>query len=223
MAALGGLVAGIAHEINTPVGISVTAASHLQNRTQQFSSDVASGKIKKSELDAFLGTARESSDLILSNLDRAAEIISSFKKVAVDQSNEERRRFDVKSYVEEIVLSLRPETKRTEIDVVVDCPEGIVLDSYPGAFSQIVTNFIMNSLLHAYEDGDRGTIRLSIRERDDWLVFTYSDDGKGIPAGLVNKIFDPFFTTKRNQGGSGLGLHIVYNIVTQRLKGMLVY
>ena len=125
----------------------------------------------------------------------------------------------MKSYVEEIVLSLRPETKRTEIDVVVDCPEGIVLDAYPGAFSQIVTNFIMNSLLHAYEDGDRGTIRLSIRERDDWLVFTYSDDGKGIPAGLVNKIFDPFFTTKRNQGGSGLGLHIVYNIVTQRLKG----
>lgn len=221
MAALGSLVAGIAHEINTPVGIGVTAASHLETRNRDFSQLYEQGKMKRSDLDKFLDTVKQSSDLLLSNLNRAAGIIGSFKQVAVDQSSEERRVFQVREYLDEILLSLQPALKKNRHHVEVRCEEEVELDSYPGAFSQIVTNLVMNSLLHAYETDEEGHLIFELKRVSERFIFKYSDDGKGISEEHLSKIFEPFFTTKRNQGGSGLGMHIVYNLVTQRLQGKL--
>jgi len=221
MAALGGLVAGVAHEINTPVGVGVTAASTLQDRTSGFSEIYKSGQMKRSDLDKYLNIAEQSSAMILRNLERAAELIQSFKQVAVDQSSEERRSFLVKAYLEEILLSLRPKLKKTQLTIEVNGDDSLTLDSYPGAFSQIVTNLVMNSLLHAYGPDDQGKLTFDLGQRDGHLIFEYNDDGKGIPQENLSKIFEPFFTTKRTQGGSGLGLHIIYNLVTQRLGGAI--
>jgi signal transduction histidine kinase len=221
MAALGGLVAGIAHEINTPLGIGVTAASLLADKTSDFQETYQNGQMKRSDLEKYLKTAGQSSQMILNNLHRAAELIHSFKQVAVDQSSEERRTFKVKDYLEEILLSLRPKLKRTQHVIDIHAPDDLVLDSYPGAFSQIVTNLVMNSLVHGYEPEDRGHLIFDLKQNDGHLIFEYSDDGKGIPPENLGKIFEPFFTTKRGQGGSGLGLHIVYNLVTQKLNGTI--
>ena len=221
MAALGGLVAGIAHEINTPVGIGVTAASHLETRNKDFDTKFKDGTMKRSDLANYLDTTQQSCELILSNLNRAAEIIGSFKQVAVDQSSEERREFKVGEYLQEVLLSLRPEIKRTKHQVTVSGDDDVVLDTYPGAFAQIITNFVMNSLTHAFEPEAEGHISIEMRRQGPRFVFTYTDDGKGIPEEHQSKIFEPFFTTKRNQGGSGLGMHIVYNLVTQRLNGRI--
>jgi PAS domain S-box-containing protein len=221
MAALGGLVAGVAHEINTPVGIGVTAASHLEQRTQSFVDLAQSGKMKRSDLAKFIDTATQSSQMILANLSRAAELIQSFKQVAVDQLSEERRTFAVKAYLEEILLNLRPKLKRTEHTTTIRCDENLTLDGYPGVLSQVVTNLVMNSLIHAYEEGDKGRLVFDIKQEAECLIFQYSDDGKGIAPVDLGKIFDPFFTTKRGQGGSGLGLHVVYNLVTQKLNGKI--
>ncbi|GBO55950.1 high-affnity carbon uptake protein Hat/HatR [Pseudanabaena sp. lw0831] len=221
MAALGGLVAGIAHEINTPIGISVTAASLITDKIQELTEALQNGTLKRSELDKFMDILQQSSRLVLSNLNRAAELIQSFKQVAVDQSSEERRSFELKAYLEEVLLNLQPKLKRTKINVQIDCADNIILDSFPGLISQIATNLVMNSLVHAYDSGDNGTICFSISQQPDYLSFEYSDDGKGIPPDNIGKIFDPFYTTKRGQGGSGLGLHIVYNLVTQKLQGSI--
>jgi len=221
MAALGGLVAGIAHEINTPIGIGVTAASLLAEKTTAFLKTYQGGKMKRSELEKFLDTAIQSSSMVLSNLERAAELIQSFKQVAVDQSSEERRTFKIKAYLEEILLSLRPKLKKTNHTVAVYGDENLTLNSYPGALSQIVTNLIMNSLVHAYRLEDSGQICFSFYQTGERLMLEYADDGQGIDSENLSKIFDPFFTTKRGHGGSGLGLHIIYNLVTQRLQGSL--
>jgi len=221
MAALGGLVAGVAHEINTPVGVGVTAASLLEDKTTAFRSIYQSGQMKRADLEKYLNTAGQSSSMILNNLNRAAELIQSFKQVAVDQSSEERREFPVKTYLEEILLSLRPKLKQTQLTIQINGDDSLTLDSYPGAFSQIVTNLVMNSLLHAYEPDDQGQLSFDFRQSGSRLIFEYNDDGKGIPTENLSKIFEPFFTTKRTQGGSGLGLHIIYNLVTQRLGGTI--
>ncbi len=221
MAALGGLVAGIAHEINTPLGVGVTAASLLSEKTAGFLRIYEGGKMKRSDLTKFLDTAMQSSSMVLSNLNRAAELIQSFKQVAVDQSSEERRIFKIKAYLEEVLLSLKPKLKKTKHTISVYGDETFTLNSYPGAFSQIVTNLIMNSLIHAYDAEDSGEIVFDFRQSGKRLIFEYADDGKGIATEYLNKIFDPFFTTKRGYGGSGLGLHIVYNLVTQKLQGNL--
>jgi predicted ATPase/signal transduction histidine kinase/tRNA A-37 threonylcarbamoyl transferase component Bud32 len=221
MAALGGLVAGIAHEINTPIGIGVTAASLIADKIEELSESLQKGLLKRSDLDKFMDTLKQSSMIVLSNLNRAAELIRSFKQVAVDQSSEGRRAFKLKAYLEEVLLNLQPKLKRTKINVLIDCPDNIILDSFPGLISQIATNLVMNSLVHAYDSGDNGTICFSVSQQPQYLSFDYSDDGKGIPPDNIGKIFDPFFTTRRGQGGSGLGLHIVYNLVTQKLQGTI--
>lgn len=221
MAALGGLVAGVAHEINTPVGIGVTAASLIEQRTQKFVDLYKSGKMKRSDLEKFLETAAQSSQIMLSNLNRAAELVQSFKQVAVDQSSEQRRTFAVKAYLEEILLNLAPALKRTHHTIEIHCAENLLLDSYPGALSQIVTNLVMNSLVHAYDESNHGHIVFDIQRAGPRLIFQYMDDGKGIPRDHLRRIFEPFFTTRRGQGGSGLGLHIVYNQVTQKLNGTI--
>jgi len=221
MAALGGLVAGVAHEINTPVGVGVTAASVLEDKTTAFLDIYNSGQMKRSDLEKYLDMAGQSSSMILRNLSRAAELIQSFKQVAVDQSTEERRKFAVKPYLEEILLSLRPKLKKTQHSIEIKGKDDITLESYPGVFSQIVTNLVMNSLVHAYEADDEGHLTFELKRDDSRLTFEYADDGKGIPEENLSKIFDPFFTTNRGQGGSGLGLHIIYNLVTQRLGGTI--
>ena len=221
MAALGNLVAGVAHEINTPVGISVTAASILTEDAAAFLHTYRDNKMKRAELETFLDTAIESSSMILANLRRASALIHSFKQVAVDQSSEVQRCFKVKEYLEEIVHSLVGEIKKTKHSVVITGDENITLDSYPGALSQIVTNLVMNSLIHAYDGADSGQIHLHFKQEYDQVVLQYADDGKGIHPDHLSKIFNPFFTTNRSGGGTGLGLHIVYNLVNQRLKGTI--
>ncbi|MEG4404793.1 ATP-binding sensor histidine kinase [Microcoleus sp. MON2_D5] len=221
MAALGGLVAGVAHEINTPIGIGITAASLLAEKATKFFEVYSNGQIKRSELEKFLDTAMQSSNMILSNLTRAADLIHSFKEVAVDQSSELKRTFNVKNYLEEILTSLTAKLRRTKHKIHIKCDENIVVDSYPGVVCQIVTNLVLNSLIHAYDGEDEGVLAFDFKLEGDRLIFEYADNGKGIDPENLSKIFEPFFTTKRGQGGTGLGLHIIYNLVTQKLKGTI--
>ena len=221
MAALGGLVAGVAHEINTPVGIGITAASLLAEKVTQFCEAYANGSIKRSELEKFLDIALQSSNMILANLTRAADLIHSFKEVAVDQSSELKRTFKVREYLDEILISLTAKLRTTKHKVEINCDRNIVLDSYPGVLSQIVTNLVMNSLIHAYDRDDAGVMTFDFKLEGDRLIFEYTDNGKGITPENLSKIFEPFFTTKRGQGGTGLGLHIIYNLVTQKLQGTI--
>lgn len=221
MAALGQLVAGVAHEINTPVGNALLAASVLNNETASFQQAYGQGALKRSTLVDYLRTAQDSSDLILQNLQGAAALIQNFKQVAVDQTSHEQREFQIIPYIESVLTNLEPKLKQTCHTVTVTGDASLKTISYPGALSQIVTNFVMNSLLHAYEPGEAGHLKFEVTQQCDRIVIEYSDDGCGIPAEHQLKIFEPFFTTARDQGGSGLGLHIVHNLVTQTLAGTL--
>jgi PAS domain S-box-containing protein len=187
MSSLGSLVAGIAHEINTPVGIGVTAASHLEQETREIAGLMEQGQLKASTLRSFLNTAKDSSNMILSNLMRAADLIQSFKKVAVDQSSQERRIFNLKSYIDEVLLSLRPKLKKTAHKITINCPDDLSLDSYPGAFSQVLTNLVMNSLIHGFENIEAGQISMNIHAENGMLHLLYSDNGKGIPKEFIQK------------------------------------
>jgi signal transduction histidine kinase len=222
MAALGTLVAGIAHEINTPIGISITAVSFLKDSDEKFSELFYKGNAKRSDLEKYLLKTNETATMIFNNLDRAAKLIRSFKQVAVDQSNEERRTFRVKQYLEELIHSLYPNLKKTKLKVTIGCEEECEIDSYPGAIAQIITNLIMNSIIHAYGYDEEGEIRIDVIRTEEKLTIEYSDDGKGMEIEVKDKIFEPFFTTKRGEGGTGLGLHVIYNIVTLQLKGQIV-
>jgi len=219
MASLGGLVAGIAHEINTPVGVGVTVASALVEHTSDFDTLYKSGKMKRSDLEEFVDIATQSSNVLLINLNQAAQLIQSFKQVAVDQSSEERRIINVKAYIDEVLLQLKPKLRNIKHTIEFLGDNNISLDSYPGALSQVLTNLLMNSLIHAYAPETSGKIIFNLQQEGEMLRLEYSDDGQGIPPENLSKIYEPFFTTKRGQGGSGLGLHLVYNLVTQTLKG----
>lgn len=221
LASLGGLVAGVAHEINTPVGVGVTAASTLQAHALQLRQQYEQGTLRRSDLERFVALADECAQIILKNLQRGAELIQSFKQVAVDQSSGERRRFSLKSYLDEVLLSLRPQLKKTTHRVEVTCPEGLALDGFPGAIAQIVTNLVNNSLIHGFEGREHGLISIDVHPDRDWIELRYRDNGRGIPPDHLSRIYDPFFTTKRGAGGSGLGLHIVYNLVAQLLGGTI--
>jgi len=222
MAALGSLVAGVAHEINTPLGNTLTASSHLFDKVVEFSAMLEENKLRRADLVAFISLLTETTRLLVANCERAAELVQSFKQVAVDQTSGERRRFDLKGYIDEILLSLRPRLRKTGHRITVECPQHLEIDGYPGALSQLLTNFLLNSLMHAYDPADAGHISIHVRRLDGDLVeMTYSDDGKGIPVNLLGRIYDPFFTTRRGTGGSGLGLHIVYNLVTGTLCGQI--
>jgi two-component system sensor histidine kinase ChiS len=221
MAALGNLVAGIAHEINTPIGIGVTGASRLETLAKELQQLYENGKMKRTDLEKYLKSALQGNELILKNLTRAAELIQSFKQVAVDQSSEQQRTFVLKEYLHEILTSLHPEFKRTKHQVSIVCDDRITLVSYPGIFSQIFTNLIMNSLIHGFQDRLEGHITITVIKQDNHLTMHYTDDGKGIRHDIINNIFEPFFTTNRQGGGSGLGLHIVYNLVTHKLSGSI--
>ena len=219
MSALGTLVAGIAHEINTPIGIGVTVASHMGTMTEEFAHKYKAGSLMRKDMVKYLEDSQEAAQLLLSNLKRAAELVRSFKQVAVDQSSEKRRAFYVGEYLQEILTSLSPKIKKSRHVTVIDCPIGLLIDSYPGALYQIVTNLVMNSLHHAYDPGVRGTISIKVLLEEEDFVLTYQDDGKGIAADVLPRIFEPFFTTDRGSGGTGLGLCVLYNLVVRRFAG----
>jgi two-component system NtrC family sensor kinase len=214
-------VAGVAHEINTPVGIALTSASVLKDATDEMQAALAGDGLKKSAMLRYLATAAESSRLIMNNAYRAAHLIHSFKQIAVDQTTEARRPFALMEYIEEIVTSLRPKLRTTRIDLKFDGAEDIVLDSYPGAFAQVITNLVLNCVEHAFDPDQRGEIRIHARLDRDVVELELSDNGKGIAAELLDRIFDPFFTTRRGQGGTGLGLNIVYNLVAKQFGGTI--
>ncbi|SFN46352.1 sensor histidine kinase [Dokdonella immobilis] len=222
LASLGGLVAGIAHEINTPLGVSVTAASHLVEEASHLSRMNERGELKRSDLDRFERAAREGSELILRNLKRADRLVRSFKQVAVDQTNEDRRVVDLAACINEILTTLGPALRKTPHKVEIVCAAPVVCETAPGALYQIISNLVMNSLMHAFADGQAGLIRIEVSRAGESAVVDYRDDGSGMDEAARARIFDPFFTTRRGQGGSGLGMHIVYNLVTQVLGGSIV-
>ena len=220
LASLGQLVAGVAHEINTPVGVGVTGASTLADETARLETLYRSGEMKRSDLERYVQHASTISRLLLSNMERAATLTQSFKEVAIDQTSQERRAFRLDEYIREVLLNLNPILRKTEHRVDIECPDSIIVDSYPGALSQILTNFVMNALLHAFEEGVSGSMRIAVRELDAATVeLQFSDNGKGIAEEHLPKIFDPFFTTKRGHGGSGLGLSIIHNLASGALMG----
>jgi len=221
MAALGGLVAGVAHEINTPVGIGITASSFLSQETKKYAEIISKNEQTVDEIQKYISIASEATAIIETNLKRAGDLIQSFKQVGVDQSSKDRRFFRCKEYLDMVLLSLRPKLKNGHHQVIVECPEFLELDSYPGAFSQIITNFVTNSLSHGFENESKKVIHIDVSQKGEQILFQYKDNGKGMSPGCIEKIFDPFFTTKRNSGGTGLGLHIVYNLVTQVLRGTI--
>ena len=221
MAALGNLVAGVAHEINTPLGISVTAASHLGEISQRLTRQLESGQLKKSELTDFAEASQSAVELVMNNLRRASELVKSFKQVAVDQSSEQRRMIELKPYFQDILNSLRPTTKRFRHVIELDIQEDIHWDSYPGALYQIISNLVLNALNHAFTEPDHGLIKIQASADSEAISLGVSDNGCGMDAQTANHIFEPFFTTKRGQGGSGLGLHIVFNLVTSVLGGSI--
>jgi signal transduction histidine kinase len=220
MAALGSLVAGVAHELNTPVGIGVTMASSLQDSARDMSRTVAAGRVTKTQLDEWVRGIEHGSEILLRSMERAASLIQSFKQVAVDQSGNERRRFDLRKMVQEIVYTHAPLYRKTAFQLEQSVPENITMDSYPGALGQVLVNFLNNAILHAFDGRTQGLMRISARLLGtDQVEITFSDDGCGIKPDHLKRVFDPFFTTKLGQGGSGLGMHIVYNLVTDILKG----
>lgn len=219
MAALGNLVAGVAHEINTPIGVGVTAVTHLQQKTKDTVAAYKERALKRSMLEKYLEIAEESTQLLFDNLHRASELVQSFKQVSTDQSSLHLREFNVGEYLRNISLSLKHELKNNGHNLQVHCEDGLVMQSYPGAFSQVFTNLIMNSVVHGFGGMQHGSIDIDVQKNEENLFILYRDNGTGIPDDIRDKVFDPFFTTRRDKGGSGLGLHIVYNIITQQLRG----
>ncbi|MCI4626510.1 MAG: response regulator [Candidatus Magnetoovum sp. WYHC-5] len=221
LASLGQLVTGVAHEMNTPIGIVITSSSYLKKITGEIVSSFGQNVLKRSELENYFSTAIENFDIITSNLLRIGDLIKSFKMVSVDQIVLDKRRFNIKNYIEEMLISLSPTIKKTPHQININCPSDIEIESYPGAFAQIITNLVINSLTHAYEKSDKGVIFIDISMDKTKLIMKYTDDGKGINQVHLKKIFDPFFTTNRSNGNTGLGLNIVFNLVHQTLKGTI--
>jgi C4-dicarboxylate-specific signal transduction histidine kinase len=221
MASLGQMVAGVAHEVNTPIGLGVTASTLMQDKLAEIQKAFDDKKLTSNQLAKFLGDSAENLGIIYRNLERAANLIRSFKQVAVDQSNDNRRYFNMYQLLNEVLLSLRPNLKKTQHQVILNCDEKLELESKPGPISQILINLIMNSLIHAFENKEQGTMTISVTLANSRCYLHYQDNGAGVPEHIKKRIFDPFVTTKRGEGGSGLGMHLVYNLVTQALNGKI--
>lgn len=222
LAALGRMVAGVAHEVNNPVGISLTVASALERKTERFNEAVTRGELRRSSLNEFIETSRSAAAQLVANLNRAAELIQSFKQVAADRNYSDQRAFDLADLTEQVVTSLRPGLRQQNLTLNVNCQPNLTMNSYPGPYGQVLTNLFLNAVAHGFSDGRPGTIEIQAREcgRDN-VEIIFSDNGCGMSLDVRRRAFDPFFTTRRDQGGTGLGLHIVYSIVTNRLGGRL--
>jgi signal transduction histidine kinase len=220
LAALGRLVAGVAHEINTPIGTSLTVASAFINKTRRFEVDVASGDLRRSSLTEFIAASREAASQIVINLGNAVDLIQSFKQVAADRNVSDRRQFDLGEVTEQVVKGLRFGLRN--LTVSVECEPNLAMNSYPGPYGQVLTNLVLNSATHAFPDGARGSVHIATQASGkDNVEVLFSDDGCGMSPEVRRQVFDPFFTTRRDQGSTGLGLHIVHNIVTNRLGGRI--
>lgn len=222
LAGLGSIVAAVAHELNTPIGNALTVATSFAEKTRQFNQDVSSG-LKRSTLNNYIDSVISATELLERNLGKAAELILSFKHVAIDQTSSKRREFDLAETIREIVSTVSPTFRKTGYSLDLDLHEGISMQSYPGAIGQIITNFINNAIRHGFAGRDNGCMSLScVLETEGWVKIRFSDDGLGVSAENLKHIFDPFFTTQLGKGGSGLGLNIVHNIVTGLLGGSIV-
>ena len=222
LAALGRLVAGVAHEINNPLGTSLTLASSLERKSRLFAVEATQGTLKRSSLNEFVEAIRDGSAQLQESLNRAAELIQSFKQVASDRNNSDLRSFDLGHLTEQVATGLRPALPKHGVTLNVECQRGLSMRSYPGSYGQVLTNLFLNSIAHAFPDGQQGKIAIKVSAsgaNDVEIIFT--DDGCGMSAAVRRQAFDPFFTTRRHQGCTGLGLHIVYSIVTDRLGGRL--
>lgn len=219
MASLGGLVAGVSHEINTPVGVCVTASTYLTSQTQEVRQCFDDDELDAEGLERYFDVVNEAGQILERNLSRAAELIGSFKQVAVDRSSDLQREFVLREFLNELLASLRPQLRHSNVRIKIDCADDLELNSKPGALSQILTNLIQNALIHAFPDKREGLITISAKHHDEQLLLRFTDNGCGMPEEHLKQIFDPFFTTRRGQGGTGLGLSIVYNLVKQGLQG----
>lgn len=220
LAGLGSLVAGVAHELNTPLGNAVLVADSLQHAHDEIVREKEAGLTRK-QFEAFLDEQASGLRLLATNLGRSAELVSRFKQLAMDQASEQRRRFEVRTIIEEVAMVMTPSLKRSPVTLQTDIEADLWMDSYPGPLEQVIVNFINNALLHAYAPGQSGTLRLQARRYQDDVWIDFSDDGRGMDATTRRRAFDPFFTTRLGQGGNGLGLHIVYTIVTRLLGGRI--
>jgi len=218
MSALGGLVAGLSHEINTPIGLGLTGITHFLDITKNLQQSYKNDNLSQEEFEKYILDSVVLAEVIYSNLSKSAELIKSFKQISVDQTSEVRRKFNLKNYTEEILVSLTNITKNRKISFYLDCQDSQI-DSYPGPYSQIITNLIVNALNHAFEQDEEGDIHIDVKEKNSEIIIIFEDNGKGIEQDNLEKIFDPFFTTNREFGGSGLGLNIIYNIVNTTFKG----
>lgn len=221
MAALGGLVAGVAHEINTPLSIVKTAVTHNKDAINELTQLVEDKALTASKLDKSLAGQHEGYSLIRSNLERAIHLISTFKQVAVDQSTEALREIELTEHIKEIMLAVHPLLRTKNISLHIEGENSITLQSYPGPLYQILTNLVNNSITHGFENRESGDIYIHVTRKTDSAVIRYSDNGKGIEQSIITQVYEPFITTKRNKGGSGLGMHIVYNLITQLFKGSI--
>ncbi len=222
LAALGRLVAGVAHEVNSPVGTSLTIASSLESKTAQFAAQVAQGNLRRSSLNNFLEVSRKASAQLVANLNHAAELVQSFKQVAVDRSSSNWRIFDLSDITAQVIKSLRAGLRDRGLTVRFDCPPDLTMNGYPGPYGQMLSNLFLNSITHGFPDGRGGIIDVEVQASgDEEVEIRFSDDGCGMSADVRHKAFDPFFTTRRDHGSTGLGLHIVHTIVTNCLGGQV--
>ena len=221
LASLGSLVAGVAHELNTPLGNILTVATTLRDRSEDFAANLHGGSLRRSTVDNFVASCLDATTMLERSANRAADLIGNFKQVAVDQTSVRRRRFDLAGIIEEVLSTLRPKLRTTHHRLRVEVPPDITLDSYPGPLEQIITNFVINSLVHGFDGIDAGTMTIRARAEADRVYLGYEDDGLGMAENVLAHAFDPFFTTRLGSGGSGLGLYIVYNLVTALLGGSI--
>jgi len=220
MAAIGGLVAGVAHEINTPVGIGITAISNLLESIERMAGLYEKNEISRNEFKAFIESSHEVSKLIQKNLERTASLVQSFKQVSTDQFTEQQRMFALKDYLGDILLSLKPKFIDKKIDFKIECDDELKLNSYPGVYAQIFTNLLLNSLQHGFHKKDTGIIGIKVDRDKDLLKIRYTDDGIGIGKKDLPHIFEPFYTSDQHRG-TGLGLNIIYNLIKQKLHGTI--
>ncbi len=221
LSSLAEMVAGVAHDINTPMGMALTDITYLNEETKELKKLYTSEKMTEKIFSEYLEQVEESSDLITINLKKGAQLIKSFKQVAVDQSSNEDRLFNIKETFDEVIISLNNVLKRTKHIIHLNIEDSLSIVSNPGSFSQILTNLIMNSIIHGFETQEKGIININVEIKDGFMYFIYKDNGKGIDIKAQKKIFNPFYTTTRNKGGSGLGMNIIYNLITQKFKGII--